>query len=170
MSTSSDARRRILVIANATAASTAVANEVRWRARGGTTDVLVVAPLTPPPAGARPAGWDPEDVRVEAKARLQVALAALAQAGLNATGEVGDADPLVALDEAIGRFKPDEVIIATHPPGRSQWLAQNVVQRARDRHRLPTTHLAVDLEQERWDSEGGAVQPPTLLDDPSEGP
>ena len=54
-----DVRRRILVIANETVASSEVAEEVRWRARGRAADVLVVAPLTPPPAGERASALDP---------------------------------------------------------------------------------------------------------------
>jgi hypothetical protein len=39
----------------------------------------------------------------------------------------------------------DEVMISTHPPGRSNWLERDVVARARARHPLPIEHVVVDL-------------------------
>jgi len=155
-----DTRRRILVIANETAASAAVADEVRLRARGGAVDVLVVAPLTPPLGAARSSVPGPLERLEEAKVRLRVVVGALADAGVHARGEVGDADPVRALDEVAGRFRPDEIIIATHPKERSQWLAQNVVERIRERSGLPTTHVVADGDEERWEGEGGAVGQP----------
>ena len=54
-------------------------------------------------------------------------MAALRAAGLDARGEIGDADPLQALDDHFRVFEPDEVVISTHPPDRSQWLERRVV-------------------------------------------
>jgi GABA permease len=161
-----DVRRRILVIANETAASAELAAEVRWRARGGTAEILVVAPLTAPLVGDRASTLKPEARLAEAKVRLGAALSALAGAGLNARGELGDADPMRALDQVVWQFRPDELIIATHPPDRSQWLKGNLVQRTRERYQLPTTHVVADLDRERWESEGGAVPPPRISNNP----
>jgi hypothetical protein len=73
-------------------------------------------------------------------------VAALADAGMEATGEVGDGDPLQALDDAMRTFRPDEVVISTHVPERSGWLERDVVRRARSRYRdTPITHLVVDI-------------------------
>jgi len=43
-------------------------------------------------------------------------------------------------------FRPDEIVISTHPEGRSNWLERGVVQAARDRYDVPMTHVVVDLE------------------------
>jgi hypothetical protein len=51
----------------------------------------------------------------------------------------------MALDDAVREFRPDEVIISTHPPGRSQWLERKIVREARARYAVPVTHLTVDL-------------------------
>jgi hypothetical protein len=46
-------------------------------------------------------------------------------------------------------YAPDEVIIATHPPARSNWLEEGIVAQARSRFPdTPITHLVVDLEHE----------------------
>ncbi len=41
---------------------------------------------------------------------------------LDATGEIGDGDPIQAIEDAVRTFRPDELIISTHPAGRSHWL------------------------------------------------
>ena len=57
----------------------------------------------------------------------------LAQRGVWVRGAVGDARPLTAVEDALAEFDADEVIIATHPPGESHWLARDGVERARRR-------------------------------------
>ena len=46
-------------------------------------------------------------------------------------------------------FGPDEIIISTHPEGRSHWLERGVVDGARLRFSVPITHVVVDLAAER---------------------
>ncbi|MDQ3865262.1 MAG: amino acid permease, partial [Actinomycetota bacterium] len=67
----------------------------------------------------------------------------------SARGQVGDDDPLQAMDDALRSFGADEIIISTHPPGRSNWLERDVVSRARERYECPIAHVVVDLEHER---------------------
>jgi GABA permease len=43
-------------------------------------------------------------------------------------------------------FGADEIVISTHPPGRSHWLEQGVVEGARERFDVPVYHVVVDLE------------------------
>ena len=71
-------------------------------------------------------------------------LQSLRATGLVANGRVGDADPLLAIEDALRIFPANEILIATHPEGRSNWLARNIVGRARARYRLPVQHLVVD--------------------------
>jgi GABA permease len=80
---------------------------------------------------------------------LDESLAALAREGVEARGEVGDADPIQAMEDALRTFGADEIVISTHPPGRSNWLEKGVIARARERYDVPITHVVVDLEAER---------------------
>lgn len=144
--------RRILVIANETAAGRAIVDEVRYRG-GDAPEVLVVAPVL---AASRIQHWlgsQSDEARDEALARQEASVAALVAAGCRADGRLGDGDPLQALDDAICVFHPHEIVISTHPPARSTWLERRVVQRARERYRLPIHHVVVDtvLEAERID-------------------
>ena len=43
----------------------------------------------------------------------------------------------------MGEFRPDHLVIATHPEDRSSWLRHNVVDEARKRHDLAVEHVVV---------------------------
>ncbi len=139
-------RHRILVVANETVAGRALRGEIVRRAGGG-ADVLVVCPALNSPI--RHWTSDEDGAREEAERRLAASLAALASEGVEARGEVGDADPVQAMDDALRTFGADEIVISTHPPGRSNWLEKGVIDRARERYPVPITHVVVDLELER---------------------
>jgi hypothetical protein len=143
----SEGKRHILVIANETVAGKALLDEVAYRARGYDADVLIVAPALTSPV--RFWASDVDSARDAARERLDASLAALASVGVRARGEVGDADPLQAIEDALRTFGADEIIVSTHPPGRSNWLERDVVRRAREAFDLPITHVVVDLERER---------------------
>ena len=53
------------------------------------------------------------------------------------------------MEDALRLFGADEIIISTHPEGRSHWLEQKVVESARERFAVPITHVVVDLEAEQ---------------------
>ena len=144
-----DGRRRILVVANETVAGRALRAEVALRARPD-ADVLVVCPALNSPL--RHWASDEDGARAEAQKRLDGSLAALAEAGVVARGGVGDADPIRAMEDALRTFGADEIILSTHPPGRSNWLEKGVVSRARESFDVPLTHVVVDLEHEREQS------------------
>src|SRR6266566_1294202 len=59
-----------------------------------------------------------------------------------------DDEPLQAIEDALRTFGADEIIISTHPEGRSNWLEKGVVSGARERFAVPITHVVVDLERE----------------------
>ena len=64
---------------------------------------------------------------------------------LAASGELGDYRPLRALAHAVETFRPDRLVICTHPVDRSAWLRYDVVDRAREAYpALPVTHLVVE--------------------------
>ncbi len=146
--------RGILVVANETVAASALREEVVHRVGRADADVLVVVPAL----NTRLRHWtsDEDRARVLAQERLDASLRALADAGVRARGRVGDDDPLQAIDDALRTFAADEIVISTHPPGRSNWLEHGLIGRARERYGCPITHVVVDLERERTRS---AVRP-----------
>jgi GABA permease len=134
--------RRILVVANETVGGPGLLAEVRSRAGTGGR-VRVVCPALNSPLRH----WvsDEDDAREAAQIRLDASLAAMRAAGLQADGEIGDDDPIQAIEDAMRTFRPDEVILSTHPVGRSNWLERGVVEKARERFEISLTHVVVDL-------------------------
>ena len=142
---------RLLVIANETCASQAVIEAVRRNVASEPdgAEVFVVAPAL---SHSRVSHWFSSDIRTarsEAAERLEQSLDALGEGGIIASGDLGDADPLQALDDAIRIHQPTDIIIATHTPERSRWLERKFIDRARDATDLPVEHVVVDLERER---------------------
>jgi len=144
------ARRCILVVANETVAGQALRMEIVHRAQGE-AEVLVVCPALNSPL--RHWSSDEDRARAQAQSRLDTSLAALAEEGIEARGAVGDADPLQAIEDALRTFGADEMIISTHPPGRSNWLEKGVVTIARELYPIPIAHVVVDLVHEREGAE-----------------
>ena len=129
----------ILVVANRTCPCPMLLDEVARRASDAPVDVLVVVPAL----NSRLRHWlsDIDDAVARAHERLEVALADLRTRGVSARGEVGDANPLVAIDDALARFPASEIVIATLPPGQSNWLERGLLDKARARFGVPVTHL-----------------------------
>lgn len=59
-------------------------------------------------------------------------------------GLVGDADPILAIDDALYDFPADEILIVTHPEGRARWMEDDLFERASQRFRQPIRHFVVE--------------------------
>jgi hypothetical protein len=142
-----EGERRILVIANETVGGHTLRSMILEKSLDVREEVLVVTPALNSPLKT----WvsDEDGARAAAQERLDDSLAKLADAGVQARGEVGDGDPLQAIEDALRTFGADEIIISTHPEGRSNWLERGVVENARERFAVPITHVVVDLEREK---------------------
>lgn len=137
---------RVLVVANETLAGSAL-RETLDRVVRPSSEVLVVAPALTSPLKH----WvsDVDGARAAAESRLQTSVARLGSSGLSVRGEIGDQDPMLAIEDALRTFGADEIVISTHPAGRSNWLEQDLIARARSRFALPITHVVTDLAAEQ---------------------
>jgi GABA permease len=135
--------RKILVIANETVGGAELLSLLGTKAEGVDEEMLLVCPAL----NSRVRTWtsDEDPARAEAQERLDASLEQLSAAGVSARGEIGDGDPLQALEDALREFPADEIVVSTHPPGRSHWLEQGVVEQARHRYDVPVTHVVVDI-------------------------
>jgi hypothetical protein len=131
------------VIANETLGGAALHETVALSARSG-GEVLVVAPAL----NSRLRHWlsDSDEARRRASARLLGCLETLRSADVDAEGMIGDADPLQAALDALAVFPADEIVVATHPEGSSNWLARGLVERLCDECDLPVLHVTVRPE------------------------
>jgi hypothetical protein len=143
-----DGTRRILVVANQTAAGRELLEEIATRCRGGDCEVMLVSPAL---VGSRAQRWasDTDEGLGLARERMARSVAALSGVGVEVHAEIGDPDPNMAIEDALRAFPADEIVISTLPPEQSRWLEHEVVERTRREVDLPMTHVVVDLAAER---------------------
>ena len=139
--------RRILVVANETVGGENLRRCIGEKSEGFDARVLVVAPALNSPL--RHWASDEDGARAAAGERLERSLARLREVGVDAEGELGASEPVQAIEDALRTFGADEIIISTHPEGRSHWLERGVVSAARERFDVPITHVVVDVAAER---------------------
>jgi len=136
----------VLVVAHQTAATPGLLDAVRERAGRGPARFHLVVPQQP--HGMHKV-VDPQDTGVgEAQKVLDVALPKLSEAaGQEVTGSIGDAEPLMAIQDAVNLGGYDEIIISTLPLGISRWLKLDLVSKAKGLG-LPVTHVAAPSKVE----------------------
>jgi hypothetical protein len=129
----------VLVVAHQTAATQALLDAVTARAQQGPAVFHLVVPQQPHGLDRM---MDPQDHgREEAERTLAEALPKLSQAaGFKVTGEIGDSEPLMAIQDAINLGSYDEIIISTLPLGVSRWLHLDLISKTRALG-LPVTHV-----------------------------
>ena len=136
--------KRVLVVANETVGGDELMEVIGELALTGRSLFYVVCPAL----NSRLRTWtsDEDPARAAAQKRLHSTLEHLSSVGIEARGDVGDVDPLVAVEDAVRKFRPNELVVSTHPEGRSNWLERGVVSALRERYDVPVTHVVVDLE------------------------
>jgi hypothetical protein len=146
-----DGTRRILVVANQTAAGRELLEEIANRCRGRRCQVMLVSPAL---VGSRAAQWasDVDEGMDLARQRMARSVSALRGVGVEVRAEVGDPDPNLAIEDALRVFAADEIVISTLPPEQSRWLEHEVVARTRREVELPMTHVVVDLTADQTGS------------------
>jgi len=104
----------------------------------GDADVLVMAPAL----NTAVAHWlsDLRKARLDAQRRLAVSLGSLAAAHLDARGEVGDTDPVQAVEDTLRSFPAQEVVFVVPSNHR------RVVEEVRRRLDRPVRVLATDAK------------------------
>src|SRR5947208_12030461 len=117
--------RRILVVANETVGGETLRDRIRERSEGFRSQVLVVSPALNSPLKH----WvsDEDEARQAAQERLDRSFARLREAGCEGRGEIGDGEPLQAIEDALRTFGAGGIIISAHPEGRAKRLEQGLV-------------------------------------------
>ena len=130
--------RSLLVVANRTCPCRDVLDDIRRRA-GHDGEVLLIAPAL----NTRLRHWvsDTDGAMAAARDRLDQAVGYLHDAGVEVRGVIGDADPLLAIEDALVGFDPAEIIISTWPEGQSNWLERGLIATAQERFERPIVHL-----------------------------
>jgi len=132
----------VLLVANRTANTDRLREAVRDRASRGARAFHLVVPAIPHGlhrvVDPEVTGWQ------EGQAALASALPSLSEAaGCEVSGEVGSADPIAAIQDALARRSFDEIVISTLPHRISRWLRLDLPSKARGLG-LPVAHVEAE--------------------------
>jgi GABA permease len=123
-------KRNVLVVANVTATSVDLQERLAAIAAERPSTFTLVVPAT--------AFGDGREAALQ---RLGEALEQLRGAGLEVEGDVGDADPIIAVTEAWDPRRYDEIIVSTLPMRFSKWLHAGLPERIGKLTGAPVTHV-----------------------------
>jgi hypothetical protein len=147
------APRRYLVIANQTLAEAELSEAIRQRMEAGPSSFYLLVPNTDhgdlaarisrsAPLAAPVADATADHLATEhAQHRLGQLLDDLRTVGADAEGEVGEADPIAAVDNVLATRTFDEIILSTLPEHVSKWLRMDLPHRLHRHSGLPVTTI-----------------------------
>ena len=128
---------RTLVVANQTVAGEPLIGLLKGRATESRHRFIVVCPQ----GGAGDGG--------DANERLAHVLQRLDEEGLIAIGQVSEADPFTAIQNALRFYAVDEIVISTFPSTRSGWLRSDLINRVRQTTGKDVQHVVVQPQEAR---------------------
>lgn len=149
--------RQILIVANETVGGDALSSAVEQRLKQGECRFHLLVPLphrTAAASGSGVTGFSPVGTRQPeipkgvsksspdrnlAEQQLALGLDWLRGLGAEADGQVGDADPVHAVVEAVKRRTADEIIVSTLPSAISRWLRQDLPHKIQRKVDVPVT-------------------------------
>ena len=134
-------RKKLLVIATAPVEPGPLRDAVREHA-GDAAEIRVVAPAS----DVSPLQWlasDEDKARDKAADVASEAAESVEPEASRTEAEVGDTDPVQAIEDALRTFPADEVLVVTRPDDDASWLEEDSAQEARERFGVPVTRLTV---------------------------
>jgi len=126
-----------LVVANRTATGSELIETLEAQAERDGDRVFIV--VVPQERGDGKAA-------LQARRRLSQLVGTLRDAGILASGMIGDPDPYTAALNALELFTVDEVVISTLPKERSGWLRSDLVGRVKRSTNAHVEHVVVEME------------------------
>jgi hypothetical protein len=143
MSADGNGARRALVVANEAVAGEELRDVLVGHLGEEVGEVFVVAPALTD-SGVKYMLGDVDGAIGPAEERLRRTLEALRKAGIEASGEVGDADPMMAISDEIHKFHPDRILLVAHREEDGAFAEQGLLEQAQRDLDLPVTELVVD--------------------------
>lgn len=134
---------RALVVVNEAVVGSELRDSLVNHLGTGSGEVFVVAPALVE-SGLKHTLGDVDDAIAPAEQRLQETLAELRKAGIEARGEVGDSDPMLAISDEMLKFHPDQVLVVAHRDAEGAFAEQGLLEQIDRDLDLPVTELVVD--------------------------
>jgi len=105
-------------------------------------EVLVVSPAS---NQSKVAFWvsDPDEAIGEAEAAQEETVERLEEEGIDAAGDTGEADPVIALQDALTTFPADRIVIFRHEEGEGALFEEGFADEARGRFGVPVDERVV---------------------------
>jgi hypothetical protein len=155
---------RYLVVANQTLHGAELREELRTRIKSGPCSFFVLVPNTSAAhydaeAAAdvlsHPGTWwwatdyagpvNDDEATAQARQRLKQMLGNLAALDLPVEGQLGNPDPVEAMEKVFADHQFDEIIVATLPQRVSRWLEADLPRQAERRFGVPVTTIIMKL-------------------------
>ena len=130
-----------LIVANQTLGGAELLDHLRGLAEAGPCSFHLVVPATP---SKEHLTWTEGEAHGIAGHRLAEGIDRLGSLGAEVTGEVGDASPMLAVDDAMRSRTVDEIVVTTLPVGLSRWLKLSLPDRLARKYGVPVTHIVVE--------------------------
>jgi hypothetical protein len=105
-------------------------------------EVLVISPAT---NQSKVAFWvsDPDEAIEEAETAQTDTVERLEEEGVDAAGQVGESDPVQAVDDALATFAADRILFVAHPEGDRDYREDEALAEAEKRWGVPVTHAVI---------------------------
>jgi hypothetical protein len=116
--------------------------EIRRAGDGDGTEVRVVVPAVEATSFRHTLG-DIDEPKREAQERLRAALESLDENGIEASGGIGDPDPVQAAQDALLEAPADEVVIFEREAAQARWFEEGLFERARESLEPPLRMVVV---------------------------
>jgi hypothetical protein len=133
--------RKIIVLASEPTSGEALKKAV-GRERAEEAEVLVVAPAL----NSKIRFWvsDSDSAIGRAEEVQEETVERMEEQGVDAAGDTGESDPLLALQDALQTFPADEIVLVTHADSEHNWLEEGLVEEAQSRFGTPVRQLMVE--------------------------
>jgi hypothetical protein len=131
--------RRYLIVANQTLNSSHLLDALTELVGAGPAHLHLLVPATP---ARDQLTWTEGEARAIGERRLGLALERYRVLPATLDGEVGDANPVLAVHDLLAAGEQfDLIVVSTLPPGLSRWLRQDLARRLQRSCGLPVHSL-----------------------------
>lgn len=146
-----DGVRNVLLVINEVIEGAAIRSALVDHLAGQQVRMMVVAPALVDSPLAHEMGQI--DGAIEpAQERLDRSLEELRRVGIEAIGEVGDSDPILAINDELQKFPADEILLVNHRKEEQVYAERGLLERAHHDFPVPVTELVVTRPGENGDA------------------
>jgi hypothetical protein len=137
--------KKILALVSEPVSGAALKKAVNGERAAG-AEVLVVAPAL----NTRTRFWlsDPDPAIERAEQVQEETVERMDEEGIDAAGDTGESDPLLAIRDALATFPADEIVLFTHAGGERNWLEEGLVDQVKERFDGPVQHLVIEADEQ----------------------